>query len=42
MKSKLFAIENANHVFGASHPWESELLPDDLEIAVNKIINISK
>ena len=42
VKSELFAIENANHVFGASHPWENDSLPDDLEIAVNKIINFSK
>ncbi|PHS10988.1 MAG: alpha/beta hydrolase [Kordia sp.] len=42
VKSELFAVENANHVFGASHPWENDSLPDDLEIAVNKIINFSK
>jgi len=40
--SELFAIENANHVFGGSHPWESNSLPEDLEIAVNRIINFSK
>ena len=36
--SELFVIENANHVFGGSHPWEGDSLPDDLEIAVNKIL----
>jgi len=40
--SELFAIENANHVFGGSHPWERESLPKDLELAVNKIISFSK
>ena len=40
--SELFSIENANHVFGGSHPWESEMLPSDLELAANKIINFSK
>ena len=40
--SELFAIEDANHVFGGSHPWESNTLPSDLEIAIHKIINFSK
>ena len=40
--SELFAIEDANHVFGGSHPWEANSLPIDLEIAVNEIINFSK
>ena len=40
--SELFAIEDANHVFGGSHPWERDTLPSDLEIAVNEIINFSK
>jgi len=40
--SKLFAIENANHVFGGSHPWEGDSLPSDLELAVNEIISFSK
>jgi len=40
--SELFAIEEANHVFGGSHPWESNSLPKDLELAVNEIINFSK
>jgi len=40
--SELFAIKDANHVFGGNHPWENNSLPVDLEIAVNKIINFSK
>jgi len=39
--SELFAIENANHVFGGSHPWESNVLPEDLELVANEIINFS-
>jgi len=39
--SELFAIENANHVFGGSHPWESDVLPEDLELVANEIINFS-
>ena len=37
--SELFAIEDANHVFGGSHPWLSKTLPDDLELAAKEIIN---
>jgi len=37
--SELFAIESANHVFGGSHPWESNTLPEDLELVANEIIN---
>lgn len=40
--SELFAVENANHVFGGSHPWKSDSLPSDLEIVKNKIVNFSK
>ena len=39
--SELFAIEDANHVFGGNHPWESTLLPKDLELAVHEIIKFS-
>lgn len=31
-------IEEANHVFGGKHPWESEDLPDHLKEVVNKTI----
>jgi len=32
-------IEDANHVFGASHPYASSDLPDDLQNALNQISN---
>ena len=38
-KSKLEVIEGANHVFGASHPWHENYLPNHLESAVNTIIS---
>ncbi len=41
-KSKLAVIENANHVFGSSHPWKQDKLPNDLEIVVNKSIDFLK
>jgi pimeloyl-ACP methyl ester carboxylesterase len=28
--AELFLLENANHVFGAQHPFEGEILPEDL------------
>lgn len=37
-KSTLKIIEGANHVFGASHPWEQNDLPNDLKLATNTII----
>lgn len=40
--SELFIIENANHVFGAKEPWESNELPKDLNIATEKIISFLK
>ncbi|MGB0896565.1 MAG: alpha/beta hydrolase family protein [Flavobacteriaceae bacterium] len=40
--SELFVIEDANHVFGGSHPWAQDSLPDDMELAVNEIINFCK
>ncbi|AXT18704.1 alpha/beta hydrolase [Flavobacteriaceae bacterium AU392] len=36
LNSELFIIENANHVFGASHPWKENNLPKDLLKVVNK------
>lgn len=41
-KAELFLIENADHVFGAHHPWEADLLPDDLEKAIRKSIEFIK
>ena len=37
-KSTLQIIEGANHVFGASHPWKQNDLPNDLKLAINTII----
>jgi len=36
-KSVLKTINDANHVFGASHPWDKQTLPEDL----NEVINAS-
>ncbi len=38
-KSTLQLIENADHVFGAQHPWKENDLPNDLEAVVNVTIN---
>jgi pimeloyl-ACP methyl ester carboxylesterase len=40
--SKLEIISGANHVFGASHPWNQDTIPHDLEKAVNTIITFLK
>ena len=37
-KSVLFPIENANHVFGAKHPWEEKNIPVQLQEVVVKSI----
>jgi len=37
-KSTLFAIENSDHVFGISHPWEEKNLPEQLKNVVQKSI----
>jgi pimeloyl-ACP methyl ester carboxylesterase len=36
---KISIIEEGNHVFGASHPYLSSELPDDLENALSQIVN---
>lgn len=36
--SELYLIENADHTFGAKEPWESLILPDNLNDAVLKCI----
>lgn len=41
-ESELVVIPNADHVFGARHPWEEHELPKDLEMAVEKIIDFLK
>ncbi|MEH6536718.1 MAG: alpha/beta hydrolase [Psychroserpens sp.] len=40
--NKLIAIENSNHVFDASHPWDKNHLPLALEIVVNKTLAFIK
>jgi len=34
--SELFIVKDADHVFGASHPYNSDVLPSDLQIVVDK------
>ncbi|XLS29082.1 alpha/beta hydrolase family protein [Flavobacteriaceae bacterium M23B6Z8] len=41
-ESTLQLIEDANHVFGASHPWESDYIPKHLEEVVTKTISFCK
>ncbi|MFM9946202.1 MAG: alpha/beta hydrolase family protein [Bacteroidia bacterium] len=36
--SILVKVENANHTFGASHPWEKESLPENLSFALEETI----
>jgi pimeloyl-ACP methyl ester carboxylesterase len=40
--SKLQLIENADHVFGAKHPWNEPNLPNDLEAVVLATIQFLK
>jgi len=37
--SELFAIKGADHVFGGAHPWNSNILPEHLQLVVNELIN---
>lgn len=41
-KSQLEIIENADHVFGARHPWPETILPNDLKTAVDRSIDFLK
>jgi len=41
-KSKLELIENADHVFGACHPWDESELPLDLSKIINQSIAFIK
>lgn len=41
-KANISIIENANHTFGATHPWLSEKLPEDLKNACDQIIEFFK
>ena len=40
--SKLVIIENADHVFGVSHPWGKETLPFEFQEAINSMIDFIK
>jgi pimeloyl-ACP methyl ester carboxylesterase len=40
--SQLKLIREANHTLGASHPWNSNLLPEDLRQAIQCMINFLK
>ncbi|MFL1012371.1 alpha/beta hydrolase family protein [Flavisericum labens] len=40
--SKLEIIKGANHVFGASHPWEQKTIPQDLKQVINTTISFLK
>ncbi len=42
LKSELFKVENSNHVFDASHPWEQQQLPTTLSLVVEKSIEFIK
>lgn len=37
--SELKIIENANHVFGAKHPWNDETMPSHLKEAIDSMID---
>jgi uncharacterized protein len=39
IKAKIYKIEGANHVYGASHPYTSDRLPDHLQQAVEKTLH---
>jgi len=41
-KSKLVTIDQADHVFGASHPWNTKIIPNNLLTAVSKTIAFIK
>jgi pimeloyl-ACP methyl ester carboxylesterase len=36
--STLFVIEEANHTFGAKHPWEDVVLPEDAKLVIDRTI----
>jgi len=39
LKSELFLVEGANHVFEAKHPWKSKKMPQHLEAITRKTID---
>jgi dienelactone hydrolase len=40
--NELFLIEHSNHNFGGKHPWQNDVLPEDLEDAVKETIDFFK
>lgn len=40
--SKLKLIDDANHVFGAQHPWDKDSLPNQLNQVTNTVIDFLK
>ena len=40
--AQLLTIEDGNHVFGGSHPWEQTALPDDLKKVIEETIKFFK
>ncbi|MBP2831171.1 alpha/beta fold hydrolase [Aquimarina sp. U1-2] len=40
-ESELFLVENANHVFGAKHPWDISTLPEHLDVITSKSIRFA-
>ncbi|MBW1298902.1 alpha/beta hydrolase [Aquimarina litoralis] len=41
-KSELFLIDEADHVFGAKHPWLQPELPKDLSIVIQKSLEFTR
>ena len=41
-RSKLEIIPNGDHVFGATHPWQEDIMPDNLRKVVDKTIDFLK
>ncbi len=41
-KSKLLIIDDADHIFGANHPWEETMMPVDLKKVVEATIDFLK
>lgn len=41
-RSELGIVKGANHVFGASHPWNNNFLPDHLHVVIKNIIAFLK
>ncbi|MEM6514593.1 MAG: alpha/beta fold hydrolase [Bacteroidota bacterium] len=38
-QTELFPVDGANHVFNSKHPWDSNIIPEALEIAINKSLS---